>query len=72
MSSALKSQEDGVAIAAPQIGYSLQIFIVSGKIFDARIPRARYLAGRRPDRRFRQSEAMASRESALIPRYGFH
>jgi peptide deformylase len=33
MSQALKSQNDGVAIAAPQIGYSLQIFIVSGKIF---------------------------------------
>jgi len=33
MSLALKSQDDGVAIAAPQIGYSLSIFIVSGKIF---------------------------------------
>ena len=33
MSEALKKQSDGVAIAAPQIGYSLQIFIVSGKIF---------------------------------------
>ncbi len=34
MSLALASQEDGVAIAAPQIGYSLRIFIVAGKIFD--------------------------------------
>lgn len=34
MSSALFSQNDGVALAAPQIGYSLKIFIVSGKIFD--------------------------------------
>ncbi|PIR68672.1 peptide deformylase [Candidatus Nomurabacteria bacterium CG_4_10_14_0_2_um_filter_30_12] len=33
MSIALKSQSDGVAIAAPQIGYSLSIFIVSSKIF---------------------------------------
>ncbi len=33
MSMALKSQDDGVAIAAPQIGYNLPIFIVSGKIF---------------------------------------
>lgn len=33
MSVALKSQSDGVAIAAPQIGYSLRIFVVSGKIF---------------------------------------
>lgn len=34
MSTSLKSQNDGVAIAAPQIGYSLKIFVVSGKIFD--------------------------------------
>ncbi|MFZ1019445.1 MAG: peptide deformylase [Minisyncoccia bacterium] len=33
MSLALKSQNDGVAIAAPQIGYPLAIFIVAGKIF---------------------------------------
>jgi len=33
MSAALKSQDDGVAIAAPQIGYSLRIFLVAGKIF---------------------------------------
>ena len=33
MSEALRSQNDGVAIAAPQIGYSLRIFVVSGKIF---------------------------------------
>lgn len=34
MRSALDSQDDGVAIAAPQIGYPLRIFIVSGKIED--------------------------------------
>jgi peptide deformylase len=33
MISALRSQDDGVAIAAPQIGYPLRIFVVSGKIF---------------------------------------
>jgi peptide deformylase len=33
MSVSLKSQDDGVAIAAPQVGYSLRIFVVSGKIF---------------------------------------
>jgi peptide deformylase len=33
MSEALLSQDDGVAMAAPQIGYPLRIFIVSGKIF---------------------------------------
>lgn len=35
MSEALKSQDDGVAIAAPQIGYSLRIFVVSGKVLKA-------------------------------------
>jgi peptide deformylase len=34
MSLSLASQHDGVAIAAPQIGYSLRIFVVSGKIFE--------------------------------------
>jgi peptide deformylase len=33
MSQSLASQGDGVAIAAPQIGYSMRIFVVSGKIF---------------------------------------
>src|SRR3954470_25040769 len=33
MSASLKGQDDGVAIAAPQIDYSLRIFVVSGKIF---------------------------------------
>jgi peptide deformylase len=34
MITALNSQNDGVAIAAPQIGVSLRIFVISGKIFD--------------------------------------
>ncbi len=32
MKEALASQDDGVAIAAPQIGYSLRIFVVSGRV----------------------------------------
>lgn len=36
MKQALATQADGVAIAAPQIGYSVRIFVVSGKIFDER------------------------------------
>lgn len=32
MKEALDSQDDGVAIAAPQIGYSLRIFLVSRKV----------------------------------------
>lgn len=38
MSASLRSQYDGVAIAAPQIGYSLRIFVVSEKIFKADFP----------------------------------
>lgn len=34
MSEALNSQNDGVAIAAPQIDVSLRIFVISGRIFD--------------------------------------
>jgi len=34
MKKALSTQADGVAIAAPQIGQSLRIFVVSGKIFE--------------------------------------
>ncbi len=33
MKKALDGQDDGVAIAAPQIGVSYRIFVVSGKIF---------------------------------------
>jgi len=38
MSDALASQDDGVAIAAPQIGYSLRIFVVSSKVLKAGFP----------------------------------
>lgn len=34
MKEALDSQDDGVAIAAPQIAIPLRIFVVSGRIFD--------------------------------------
>ncbi len=34
MKKALDAEHDGVAIAAPQIGESVRIFVVSGKIFD--------------------------------------
>jgi len=40
MSGALNSQDDGVALAAPQIGYPLRIFVVSGKIFTKDFVRA--------------------------------
>ncbi len=56
MSEALHSQDDGVAIAAPQIGVSLRIFVVSGRIFDEDFIRgtgstegSSYLKPRQPD-----------------------
>lgn len=38
MTEALYQEDDGVAIAAPQIGESLQIFIVSGKVLSPNYP----------------------------------
>ncbi len=38
MKTALKAQDDGVAIAAPQIGVSLRIFVVSGRIYEILYP----------------------------------
>lgn len=46
MSESLLSQHDGVAIAAPQIGYSLRIFVVSGRIFAKEFVSKR---GRKPE-----------------------
>ncbi|PIR40306.1 MAG: hypothetical protein COV33_00390, partial [Candidatus Zambryskibacteria bacterium CG10_big_fil_rev_8_21_14_0_10_34_34] len=34
MKEALNAEEDGVAIAAPQIGENLRIFVISKKIFE--------------------------------------
>lgn len=34
MKEALASQDDGVALAAPQIGYPMRIFVVSKKVFE--------------------------------------
>lgn len=39
MSKALASQDDGVAIAAPQIAVALRIFTISGKVFDEEFTR---------------------------------
>ena len=56
MISALDSQNDGVAIAAPQIGISFRIFVVSGRIFDEDFIRGKgstegnlYTKARNPD-----------------------
>jgi peptide deformylase len=49
MTEALYSQDDGIAIAAPQIGKSLRVFIVSGKIFDKDFLKGKGL----PDKKYR-------------------
>jgi peptide deformylase len=41
MQEALSSQDDGVAIAAPQIAENVRIFVVSGKVFDDRFKRGK-------------------------------
>jgi len=59
MSAALNSQDDGVALAAPQIGYSLRIFVVSGKIFApdfARVRAAKILAEEEPSETLQKKE----------------
>ena len=38
MFESLASQKDGVALAAPQIGYSKRLFVVSAHIFDTTTP----------------------------------
>ncbi|MDD5050759.1 MAG: peptide deformylase [Candidatus Pacebacteria bacterium] len=38
MKEALASQDDGVALAAPQIGVSLRVFIITEKIYDILYP----------------------------------
>jgi len=50
MSLALRSQDDGVAIAAPQVGYLLRIFIVSGKVLRAGFPERGLSQGDGPTR----------------------
>lgn len=41
MSTALASQDDGVAIAAPQIAVPLRIFTISGNVFDEEFARGK-------------------------------
>ena len=48
MKKSLLSQNDGVAIAAPQIGYSVRIFVVSGRIFDERFKRSEGIPNNEP------------------------
>lgn len=48
MKVSLLSQHDGVAIAAPQIGYSVRIFVVSGRIFDERFKRGTGIPANEP------------------------
>jgi len=57
MKTALKREEDGVAIAAPQIGKSLRIFIMSG-----RVPR---LLNKKPDEG-KDDEKNVSKDDAIF------
>jgi peptide deformylase len=71
MQKALIEQDDGVAIAAPQIGVSLRIFIVSGKIFDEEFAKDDYVRNMKhthPDAVFINPEiTKLSREKKFMP-----
>jgi peptide deformylase len=72
MKESLLSQYDGVAIAAPQIGYSVRIFIVSGRIFDERFKRGAGIPANepanKPDMVFINPEFMKmSKKKKLLP-----
>ncbi len=56
MSESLKSQSDGVAIAAPQIGYSLRIFVVSGRVLKAESSRSGSLEAEFAERGLSQAD----------------
>ena len=60
MKKALAEQTDGVGLAAPQIGVSFQIFIVSGKIFESKT-----VAEKSPGRGRSSDSADDSAESPL-------
>ena len=56
MRAALKPEENGVAIAAPQIGEPLRIFVVSGKVFAESEHAEPALPGHKPGRREASAE----------------
>jgi len=58
MNEALDGQYDGVAIAAPQIGVSLRLFIISSKIFDEN-----FIRGEKP---IKQKTLNKKREPNLV------
>lgn len=62
MSEALRSQSDGVALAAPQIGYSLRIFVVSGKVF------AKSFSGRREEEMLLNENNLVGAAEEEIPK----
>jgi len=62
MSESLGSQSDGVAIAAPQIGYSLRIFVVSGKVF------AKNFTGQREEEILLNENNLVSAEEEETPK----
>ena len=59
MKAALASQDDGVAIAAPQIGYSLRIFVVSHRVT--------YIAKKEFRVPSERSDGKAKAEAAIAP-----
>ncbi len=78
MKTALDAEDDGVAIAAPQIGVSLRMFIVSPKVFDiaarpdkagAKKPAARHIICINPSVVKASKEKTVMEEGCLSVRY---
>ncbi len=72
MSKALSTQDDGVALAAPQIGKPLRIFIVSGKVLstvDDRVPANKDLVFINPEITKISKEKQDVEEGCLSCRY---
>lgn len=68
MSDSLASQNDGVAIAAPQIGYSLRIFLVAGSVFDKDFIKGKTSKEKKEDKVFINPEiTKLSKEKEWMP-----
>ncbi len=70
MKTALDGEDDGVAIAAPQIGAALRIFVVSPKVFDIVLRKSDKVGGKKSSARhivcINPSVVKASKEKMIV------
>lgn len=73
MKTAMAAQSDGVALAAPQIGHPLRIFVIAGKMFkkgSGEIPRDRVFINPSISRLSRKKESVDEGCLSIRPLYG--